>query len=706
MKTRLILFVLIVNACMIGHGFAQTLPLVYSVENTGATYPIPTLPGLNELPVIPNLPDPFMWADGRGRIANFSDWRYRRAEIAAQIQNYEIGVKPVRPDSIQATFAGNVLTVKMTVNGKTLTLTSQVVLPAGPGPFPAVIGMGSGSGSIPSTIFTTRNIALITFNLSQVTTYGSPKNTDPYYQLYPYLNTSNTGQYSAWIWGVSRIIDALELTQNVLPIDLKHLAVSGCSYAGKMALFSGAFDERIALTISQESGGGGYTTWRVSELKAGEVETLGATDYNWFKDSMKVFSSAVSRLPEDHHELMAMVAPRALLVTGNPSQIWLSDESGYVGSRAAKEVYKALGIPERFGYSILTGHNHCAVPTTQYPDIQAMVDKFMLGKDTTINVSTNIIDIASNAGYTTNLAPWITWTNPTLANGDSPIKWTSLSYPTNLQTNLDTAITFRWNKAQGADKYIIQVSTGAGFTSLAKTDSTTSDTTKTFSGLAKGKTYYWRVKVISAGNIGLWSNVSSFITITPFPTAPKIVSTKLTYDTRADAFTFTWNAAQYADSYVIQITFDPTFATVSKTLTTTDTTKSTTGLLEGYLYYWRVQAKNMTGVGPWSAAQSFNTVLTGVKEAGVQPTEYSLSQNYPNPFNPSTTFTFSLAARSFVSLKVFDVMGRDVATIVSENLDAGNYSRQWNAAAMTGGVYFYRLQAGTFTETKSLILLK
>jgi hypothetical protein len=698
MKTKTILFALAVTVCVIGNVFAQQLPLVYSVENTGATYPIPSLPSMSELPVIQSLPDPFMWADGRGRITNFSDWRYRRAEIGAQIQNYEVGDKPPRPDSIQASYAANVLTVKITVNGKTLTLTSQIVLPAGTGPFPAVIGMNSGSGSIPSSIFTSRNIAQITFSHNQVTTYGSPKNTDPYYQLYPNLNTSNTGQYSAWIWGVSRIIDGLELVQNVLPIDLKHLAVTGCSYAGKMALFAGAFDERIALTISQESGGGGYTTWRVSELKAGSVETLGATDYNWFKDSMKVFSSYVSKLPEDHHELMAMVAPRALLVTGNPSQIWLSDESGYVGSKAAKEVWNALGIPERFGYSIVTDHPHCAVPTSQIPDISAMVDKFLLGRDTSINVST--------ATYTTDLSPWITWTTPTLSNGTSSIKWASLSYPSNLQSSLDTAITFRWNKVQDANKYVIQVSTGPGFTSITKSDSTTTDTVKTFSGLVKGKKYYWRVKVTSAGNTGLWSNVWSFITITPLPSTPQLVAATLTYDTRADAFTLSWNAAQYADQYVIQISTDQTFATVSKTVTTTDTVKSVSSLIEGQQYFWRVQAKNMTGAGLWSSVRSFTTVLTGVKEDGVLPTEFFLGQNYPNPFNPTTTFSFSLPSTSFVTLKIFDVAGREVTTLVSATMHAGSYTRQWNALNMPGGVYFYRMQAGSFTDTKNLILLK
>lgn len=85
---------------------------------------------------------------------------------------------------------------------------------------------------------------------------------------------------------------------------------------------------------------------------------------------------------------------------------------------------------------------------------------------------------------------------------------------------------------------------------------------------------------------------------------------------------------------------------------------------------------------------------------------YVLGLNYPNPFNPSTNISFSLPSKSFVSLKIFDSLGRSVATIASEELPAGNYSEQWNAANMSSGIYFYRLQAGSFTETKKLVLLK
>jgi photosystem II stability/assembly factor-like uncharacterized protein len=96
----------------------------------------------------------------------------------------------------------------------------------------------------------------------------------------------------------------------------------------------------------------------------------------------------------------------------------------------------------------------------------------------------------------------------------------------------------------------------------------------------------------------------------------------------------------------------------------------------------------------------------GVKENVQGPTTCELNQNYPNPFNPTTVISFQLPARSYTTLKIYDLIGREVATIVSEELTEGNHTRQWNAERLPSGVYFYRLQTGIFTETKKLILLR
>lgn len=88
------------------------------------------------------------------------------------------------------------------------------------------------------------------------------------------------------------------------------------------------------------------------------------------------------------------------------------------------------------------------------------------------------------------------------------------------------------------------------------------------------------------------------------------------------------------------------------------------------------------------------------------PRVFTLAQNYPNPFNPKTVFSFQLPVSSYVTLKVIDVVGREVTTIVNEDLPPGVYSKTWDASSVPSGVYFYRIMAGNFTETKKLLLVK
>jgi hypothetical protein len=106
-------------------------------------------------------------------------------------------------------------------------------------------------------------------------------------------------------------------------------------------------------------------------------------------------------------------------------------------------------------------------------------------------------------------------------------------------------------------------------------------------------------------------------------------------------------------------------------------------------------------------ARFISPLATGVdNEIDLLPDKTTLLQNYPNPFNPTTSISFCLPSKLFVSLKVFNVLGKEVATLVSKEMPAGSYTNQWNGANLSSGVYFYRLQAGSFTQTKKLVLLR
>ncbi len=100
------------------------------------------------------------------------------------------------------------------------------------------------------------------------------------------------------------------------------------------------------------------------------------------------------------------------------------------------------------------------------------------------------------------------------------------------------------------------------------------------------------------------------------------------------------------------------------------------------------------------------TVVSVEDETQNLPTEFSLSQNYPNPFNPSTSIKYAVSSRQFVNLKVYDVLGNEIATLVKEELPAREYEVEFDGSGLTSGIYFYQLRAGSFVQTKKMILIK
>ena len=427
-KIKMALAVLLLSQMMV---FGQTaIPLVYDKEYTNDNFQLPGILPIDKLPEIATLPDPFAWADGSGRSTDFKDWERHRFEIARQLQHYELGMKPVvSKDSIEATLINDTLRVVVHENGETLLLTAPIKYPEGNGPFPAIIGIGRPTGALPEQLFDKRKIAQITFDFIQVMSHTQKRGNEPINRLYP--DQTDMGAYCAWPWGISRLIDGLEKVGKKSRIDLSHLAISGCSFAGKMALFAGAFDERIALTIAQEPGGGGVDAWRVSET-LGNVETLGRTSYAWFLESMRQFAGKnVNRLPIDHHELAALIAPRALLVLGNTDYEWLAEESNYVSCQAARMVWKAFGIEDRMGFSIQGGHMHCMLPKSQYPEVEAFIDKFLLGK-TDVDTFVSKADMFEDVDY----LKWMPWANEIERLGEERLPYTKGAFATRRYRNL------------------------------------------------------------------------------------------------------------------------------------------------------------------------------------------------------------------------------------------------------------------------------
>ncbi len=382
-----------------------------AVENSGANCSIPELPTYEQLPEIAHLPDPFLKINGE-RIQSQEEWRCRRAEIAAQFEKYELGSKPANPDSVSGEFNGDGFTVNVSDKGKHINFLSEIILPAkGEAPYPAIIGIGR--SSLDNTLLSELGVAVINFPNGDVGEQlnGGSRGKGKFFELYGADHSASA--MMAWAWGVSRLIDALENSDT--PIDVTRLGVTGCSRNGKGALVVGAFDERIALTIPQESGSGGSASWRVSDAQKANgqnVQTLSqiVTENVWLTESFKQFSHTATKLPVDHHELMGLVAPRALLVVENTSMEWLGNISTYTTGVVAHTVWQALGKPDAMGMTQMGGHNHCQYPEYQRDALKAYVEKFLVGggaADTRVMVS--------DGDFAVDIERWVQWDVPALA---------------------------------------------------------------------------------------------------------------------------------------------------------------------------------------------------------------------------------------------------------------------------------------------------
>ena len=127
--------------------------------------------------------------------------------------------------------------------------------------------------------------------------------------------------------------------------------------------------------------------------------------------------------------------------------------------------------------------------------------------------------------------------------------------------------------------------------------------------------------------------------------------------------------------------------------------------------YYKVTAVDKVP-NPYESPYS-NQVGAKVKGAGLEksnsgttPTEYALDQNYPNPFNPSTKISYSLKEEGLVTLKVYDILGKEIVTLVNENKPAGFYEAEFNASQLPSGMYIYKIQSGSFSDVKKMLLTK
>ncbi|TFK24566.1 hypothetical protein FA15DRAFT_740891 [Coprinopsis marcescibilis] len=360
------------------------------------------------------LPNPFTFFNGRGVVTK-DDWYLKRQEISSSLQRLALGELPVVVNTadINATISsgGKTLTVSVRHNERSTSFSSLIEYPSGDGPFPAIIALGGSSIPTPS------GVALIRFNNDEIGLQVPHRSRGKFYDLYGHNHTA--GIMNAWAWAVSRIIDGLVILPRALSkIDNTKLAVTGCSRNAKGALIAAAYDQRVALTITHDTGAGGTACWRISEemvrrgLEADNARKVVASG-PLFSTSFNQYVDDVDSLPFDHHFLPGLIAPRGLLVLENSGIPSLGPQSVYGCMVNGRKIFQALGVSDHMGISQVGNRDLCRFPQSQRRHLDAFVNKF-LHRNIDVDTEIEYTDIGDDPVFNYTEGEWVDWSTPKL----------------------------------------------------------------------------------------------------------------------------------------------------------------------------------------------------------------------------------------------------------------------------------------------------
>jgi hypothetical protein len=351
-------------------------------------------PSVEQLPVIKGLPDPFLFNDGT-RVKTREDWPRRRTEIEAAILHYEYGRMPPAPGNTAGVelVSGNYKGVpgaqhkifKITCGPeRKISITLDLTIPKGKGPFPVIICGDMGWGKVADEITTEiikRGYILADFNRTELAPDNKGYKDSGIYPAYP---DAECGAAAAWAWGFQRCIDFL-VTLDV--VDKDKITVTGHSRGGKGALLAGATDTRVALTAPNCSGCGGAGSFKFQAPKSEDIAAITKNFPFWFGPRFMSFIGHIDQFPIDQHEVKALSAPRAFLETEALGDLWANPEGSRQTYLGAKEVYKFLGVPEKIGiYYRKGGHDHNADDWNVLLDF---ADQLFFGKKSDRNFDPN-----------------------------------------------------------------------------------------------------------------------------------------------------------------------------------------------------------------------------------------------------------------------------------------------------------------------------
>lgn len=406
-----------------------------------------------DLPSVPYLPDPFTFFNGT-KVKSLADWTTRREEIKDLAQYYEFGYMPAPPESLTAvstsatsgslTYKSIAISIKD--KGKSASFTPILYLPTtGKAPYPVIVELDMFANPYfapANTTYTNAGYAVLSVPTSDYSIYGLPgtasddgNHTGAFFNLYPYdlSKGQDTGVLMAWSWGASRAVDALQyLTANDATyaglLDLDKLVVTGFSRWGKASLVAGMMDERFKVTAPGGSGSGGAAPYRYDaygntpfrsapfgniypwgHTPGGEVmgdhvrhqthnsnemirrflnDTIpAAVQQRMYKTNTWGYGD---RMPFDHHEEIAAIAPRAVIIDNTNDDYADNVEGDSIGYEGAMPVYQFLGATQKLALDIYMGGGGHSLKPSQAVNIVNFSNFILFGKPLADDVKTQI----------------------------------------------------------------------------------------------------------------------------------------------------------------------------------------------------------------------------------------------------------------------------------------------------------------------------
>jgi dienelactone hydrolase len=307
-------------------------------------------PDFDALPKVNGLPDPLQFLDGKP-VRTPADWKLRRAEIWRLYQQYDLGKFPPKPKLDRAVVLDETHGNGYTIRNVRLeygpqskaTMRVQLMIPDGKGPFPALMAP-SLAGWAPALLRRGYISAGYAGNDGMDDAAALDK-------LYPDFDFALLPRRA---WAAGMVLDYLE---TVPQVDMKHVAMFGYSRDGKMAAIATALDERISAVIAGSTGVGGILPWRLSgERNSGEgIESTTRSFPTWFIPRLRFFSGREDRLPVDGNLLVAMIAPRSILMEWGLNDEVMNSWAMEQVYHSAERVYKFLGQPDKIGFMRVPG---------------------------------------------------------------------------------------------------------------------------------------------------------------------------------------------------------------------------------------------------------------------------------------------------------------------------------------------------------------